>query len=294
MQSLPGNFFKAVMSAIGLNQYVYSALSDFEGRPKSTPCIGLKYVLSGCEHYFIDDKQFSLQQGQLLLVNPGQNYTCQIDKGPQATGICIDISKEIIDEIYQSQVLGEDNILERGPEISSGSFEVFNHIYSMNTSPVTAGIASFLMPGDLSHQGKTGIEFFYSLAENLVKEQLAVQKQIQRLPARKKQTREELYKRLLKARDIMDDCYLESLSLTSIARPALLSEFYFMRSFKIAFGISPYQYIIKKRLKKALALLQEKYTIQETANMVGFADVPSFSKAFKAEYKVSPSNIKKT
>jgi AraC family transcriptional regulator len=72
-----------------------------------------------------------------------------------------------------------------------------------------------------------------------------------------------------------------------------LSEFHFIRLFKQSFSISPYQYIIQCRLAHAQTLLANHVSIANTAFDTGFADVFSFSKAFKKAFGMSPSGFVK-
>jgi transcriptional regulator GlxA family with amidase domain len=79
-------------------------------------------------------------------------------------------------------------------------------------------------------------------------------------------------------------------SVPELASEVALSEFHFFRSFKQAFGLSPRQYLIQKRLERAACLLKAKrYTVSEIAFLTGFSDVFAFSKAFKKTYRSAPS-----
>jgi AraC family transcriptional regulator len=72
-----------------------------------------------------------------------------------------------------------------------------------------------------------------------------------------------------------------------------ISKYHFIRVFKCAFGISPYQYQKRKRLELAKLDLLRGNEIFFTAIRYGFPDVPSFSKAFKQQFGQTPGSIKK-
>lgn len=57
-------------------------------------------------------------------------------------------------------------------------------------------------------------------------------------------------------------------------------------------GLSPVEFLRSVRLKKAAQLLDEGHPIADVASMVGFGTVSYFSKCFKADFNVKPSNYK--
>jgi len=64
---------------------------------------------------------------------------------------------------------------------------------------------------------------------------------------------------------------------------------YFIRLFKNSIGMTPYQYIINCRMKKAVHLLKQNASISYIAEETGYKDVKAFSRAFKMYFKVPPS-----
>lgn len=108
--------------------------------------------------------------------------------------------------------------------------------------------------------------------------------------AQKTETKEEILSRLLLGKDFIDSCYLLNPDIKSIARECSMSEFHFYRCFKQVFGISPYQYILAKRLEYANELLNDtRLRVTAIARECSFRDVFTFSKAFKRKYGFSPS-----
>lgn len=70
------------------------------------------------------------------------------------------------------------------------------------------------------------------------------------------------------------------------------NEQYFIRLFKQAVGLTPYQYIISYRLKEAKILLRKDISITQIAKMTGYSDIKSFSRSFKENFGLSPTNFK--
>lgn len=91
------------------------------------------------------------------------------------------------------------------------------------------------------------------------------------------------------------DVYIESMlahsiSLSELAKQVGLSEFYFCRVFKAAVGMSPYQYVLQKRIEFACACLQKDcMSVQDIAFSTGFGDPVQFTKQFKRIMGLTPS-----
>ena len=62
--------------------------------------------------------------------------------------------------------------------------------------------------------------------------------------------------RLRQARDRMDREYAQPLDVPALARTALMSPGHFSRSFRAAFGETPYSYLMTRRIERAKALLR--------------------------------------
>lgn len=91
-----------------------------------------------------------------------------------------------------------------------------------------------------------------------------------------------------------ENIYNEKISIRDIASRSNISEVYFRRLFKEKYGISPIQYIHINRIKTAKNLLvEDNLSISEIAQACGFADVYSFSRAFRKRVGISPSQYKK-
>lgn len=85
-----------------------------------------------------------------------------------------------------------------------------------------------------------------------------------------------------------------ALSVSRLAALCHVSEVYFRRVFRSAFGTSPWQEILSHRFSYACALLQSGYyTVKEVASLAGFSDVKYFRTAFSARYGMTPTEFAK-
>lgn len=99
--------------------------------------------------------------------------------------------------------------------------------------------------------------------------------------------------RVRRAVELIESRYADPLRLDDLADAAGLSRFHFARVFAAATGCSPYQYLLRTRIRRALSILQcGRMSVTDTAYAVGFTDLGRFQRAFRAELGVSPRDVK--
>jgi AraC-like DNA-binding protein len=95
---------------------------------------------------------------------------------------------------------------------------------------------------------------------------------------------------LLRAKDLIDARYRDPLDVATLARAARLSPAHFSREFRRAFGESPHQYLLTRRLERAAALLRNTdRSVADICLMVGLRSVGSFTTSFGRAYGMSPT-----
>ncbi|WP_432501759.1 helix-turn-helix transcriptional regulator [Kineococcus arenarius] len=96
--------------------------------------------------------------------------------------------------------------------------------------------------------------------------------------------------RLRRVRDLIDREHAQPLDVPALARAALMSPGHFSRSFRAAFGESPYSYLMTRRVERAKALLRRgDLTVTEVCVAVGCTSLGSFSSRFTELVGESPS-----
>ncbi|MGW3231969.1 helix-turn-helix domain-containing protein [Kitasatospora sp. NPDC001095] len=96
--------------------------------------------------------------------------------------------------------------------------------------------------------------------------------------------------RLRRARDRMDREYAQPLDVQALARTALMSSGHFSRSFRAAYGETPYSYLMTRRIERAKALLRRgDLSVTEVCMAVGCTSLGSFSTRFTELVGQSPS-----
>ena len=95
---------------------------------------------------------------------------------------------------------------------------------------------------------------------------------------------------LLRAKDLVDVRYREPLDVATLAREAKLSPAHFSREFRRAFGETPHQYLMTRRLERAASLLRSSdRTVADICLLVGLRSVGSFTTSFGRAYGMSPT-----
>ena len=100
---------------------------------------------------------------------------------------------------------------------------------------------------------------------------------------------------LLRAKDLADARYFEPLGVDDLAGAAGLSRAHFSREFRRAFGESPHEYLLTRRLERAAALLRTTdRTVADICVSVGLQSVGSFTSSFTRTYGVTPTRYRAT
>lgn len=82
--------------------------------------------------------------------------------------------------------------------------------------------------------------------------------------------------------------------LSALAQEARLSRYHFLRIFRYLTGLTPHQYVLRVRLRRAATrLVLEPAHVLDIALDSGFGDVSNFNRSFRAEFGVSPRSYRK-
>lgn len=98
---------------------------------------------------------------------------------------------------------------------------------------------------------------------------------------------------LQKAIDYMEDNILEHISIESVAKQANSSVFHFQRTFAILTGVSVGEYLRRRRLTLAAQELSNTDNkIIDVSFKYGYETPEAFSKAFRRQHSVTPSEVR--
>lgn len=100
-------------------------------------------------------------------------------------------------------------------------------------------------------------------------------------------------RRAVEAALLLDERSHEPWNLEELAGELELSPFHFVRVFRAALGVTPHQYLVHARLRRAARLLSSNASITDIAYSVGFGDLSNFIRTFNRAAGVSPRAFRK-
>ena len=100
--------------------------------------------------------------------------------------------------------------------------------------------------------------------------------------------------RLRRVRDRIDREYAQPLDVQALARGAHMSAGHLSREFKLAYGESPYSYLMTRRIERAMALLRRgDLSVTEACFAVGCSSLGTFSTRFTELAGIPPSTYRR-
>ena len=100
--------------------------------------------------------------------------------------------------------------------------------------------------------------------------------------------------RLRRVRDRIDREYAQPLDVEALALGVSMSAGHLSRQFRLAYGESPYAYLVTRRIERAMALLRRgDLTVTEVCFAVGCGSLGTFSTRFTELVGVPPSTYRR-
>lgn len=224
----------------------------------------LGFVESGNRYLTCKNKEYTINTGDLVLLNPLDNHTCeQIDNTP-LDWRCINIKEDIMRRMAE-EITGSEYL----PKFTS---TVVAHSEAVT---VLKELHEMMMDERSDFKKE---EAFYFLIEQLITgytEPIA-------------DTLTEASMEIQKACDYMENNYAEMIALDDLSKVSGLNKYTLLRSFTKQRGITPYQYLTTIRINKAIKLLKAGASPIDAALQTGFTDQSHFTRFFKNFIGLTP------
>lgn len=250
--------------------------------------LSLKTFISGQALYQVDNSYVAVDDSAYLLLNHAQPYTITIDARQPVESFCVFFAAGFAEDVARSLTTSNERLLDE-PVITLPSLCFFERTYphDAEVSPLLFHLRRALAQ---EPAGPVWLEeYLHHLMGCLLRVHQQVWREVDNLPAARPATREELYRRLHRARDYAAALLHTPLTLDELACVACLSPNHFLRTFKAAFHQTPHQYLTARRLEQARRLLlQTDLSVTEICFAVGFQSLGSFSSLFRRQVGLSP------
>ena len=251
--------------------------------------LSIRCAFRGKEFYHERTKTVAVDDSTFLIFNEGKVYSSYIKSEKKVESLTVNFNPSFVQEVIQS-------MLQRDVEVNDSvkrDVRFVEKLYQHNNTitPLLLGLRRMSMS---LHANKHRVaELFSELLERLIGSQQEIQKEISQMSPLRYSTKQELYQRLHNAKDYIDSCFADDLSLETISSTAHLAPVYFLREFKKNFHLTPHQYLTQRRIEEAKYLLIAKgKSVSEVCFSVGFNDLSSFSKLFKTRTGFSPERYR--
>lgn len=227
----------------------------------------VSYVRAGSFGCRVHGKAFELVAGGVLVGRPGDEYVCTHDHARADECLSFRLSPELVETL-------------------GGPSDVWR----------TGGIPplpELIMLGELAQaaaEGRSDVgldEVGMAFAARFVEVVCGSRRAPPEAAARDR-------RRAVEAALWMDAHSHEAIDLEAAAREAGLSPFHFLRLFAAVLGVTPHQYLIRSRLRRAARLLaDDERSITDVAFGVGFGDLSGFVRTFRRAAGVSPRGFRR-
>jgi len=234
-----------------------------------------------------------VNENKICFINRGSRLAIRITEKESAPALLFFHS--VLPDLVQHSLIYEDEVL-LGKPFNNLPYD-FSYLERIHTDQsLHQTISSLIELGDScsSFASLKADITIRTLFEDLLKKNQDAYKLSQNLQAVKAFTRLEIFKRISMAEDWMEENYHNDITLEDIAGLATMNSRHFLRMFKQVYQITPHQYLMDFRLKKARHLLEStQLSINDICLSTGLESVFSFSILFKNRFGLAPSHFRK-
>jgi AraC-like DNA-binding protein len=240
------------------------------------------YLLSGTRYYFINDKTYKVDKGDLVLINRGIPHKTMYCDSLMHERILINFDEAYIQDI--SKLSADINLLH--------AFHQNRNIVKLPKIEQTA-VERLLFSIIKEARGKdSGYESYVRLTigELLI---FINRKAMHTRPTDSVEI-DHVQGKVSEIQKYLNSRYMNKITLGSISEKFYISPFYLSRMFKQATGFTFIEYLNSLRIREAQHLLKEsQLNVSEIADKVGYESQTHFGRVFKKTTGMSPLQYKK-
>lgn len=237
--------------------------------PAIKPYFLIHYILGGKGRFQIGGKEYRLEAGSGFFIPPNELAYYEADEAEPWNYLWVGFRGKGVENILNSMGLSVAHPIFTCSQ-SESLYQVVKDMMEHNT---------FGVANELRRSGLLGI-FLSILAENLL------------VSGNEEQDKANIY--VSKAIEFIQQNYCNPIRVTDVAEYVCINRSYLYTLFENSIHMSPQQYLTVYRLSKAAELLlATQYSVETIASSCGYQDPLVFSKAFKQNKGMSPSQFRK-
>lgn len=250
--------FQVVM--MGLSDCVSSHDTDYFVERNPSELLAIEYILHGSGTLEINGKTYHANAGSILFLTKGSHHRYYPDPNDLWVKKWVILDGKLADALVDTCRPGGEYCVENCPDDFFEDLERLALLYS----------------GDYRRLNEEACVRFTQYLLRLRSRSLTNDTPAQRL------------------RDCMDNRAEQNVSLRELSRELHYSVNYLIREFKKEYGITPHQYLQKKRLYLAQLYLQHSSeSVNEIAMRLHYADAQYFIGAFRRQLGITPAQYRK-
>ncbi len=268
------------MSRDDVEIYHYCDKATYTVQPHRHDFYELYCLLSNGYIYHVEDNQYMLEPGTLILVRPGETHWPELEGPPKdIERIVLWLNPQFISSlsIFLPQTLGTlgDNLQDQHlivPEAKTYQV-ILNLLYSL-----------------LYEKNRADADSQYLC--HLILSQLLIHiSRVLSQRTRPLEKPESRYEEIMRVHEYINAHFREPLSVSDLALRFFMDKNTMTRQFRRIIGMTPGEYIRRKRLESAHTLIRQGYGVQHAGFVSGFSDYSAFYRAFHQLYGVAPSEF---
>jgi len=258
-----------------------------------TSRLTIRLMLNGYQYYKVGNTEHIVKPDNYLITNQGQTFRTEFDADIDLKMMLVAFKPQVAERLLHYLKTPEDQLLDNPFPDSTEQVHFFETTFAQDEKIKTIFMQLGNMILNKVHDEEYVGTLYSQLLERMLHNQGMIMKSLDHLKSKKASTRIETFKRVSLAKDYIDSHLNHRLDLQKVSKEACLSPYHFLRLFKELFQITPHQYLLQERLKKALFYLDSSAkTIEDISRKVGFEDASSFGRLFKNRYSITPSSYR--
>lgn len=255
----------------------------------------IKAYGGGCVPFTVDRKNLRVDDRHYVFVNAGQDYEFRTPAESTLFNFTIFLTDHDLRDAWTSHLRSEECLLTNAhtcaiamPEFMPIALRVSDSIDIMRSS-----LRRLWEAGEISP------EIVSAGACEMIRQAVAAQAEVigqtRKVSAVRRVTREEAVRRIRRAVDYIEGNIRAPLDLDRLADVACMAKHHFLRRFRDIVGVTPYQFVLRRRIAAAECLLLESETgAAEVGRACGFRTPANFSAAFRNAKGLAPTAWRKS